>query len=412
MDESYIFTIGKPDFGAGSIEHIHALGLKAGLLLDKTIKNPKTDGYDIVVPIDFDQLENELVKLADVRTKVVGLLCTYENYILSKAKLGEYFNVPAISEQAARYSTDKALMRRAFEAYDTSITPAYAAISNEQDALAFAEQAGFPVIIKPTNLVKSLLVIRCDSADELVQNVRYAQSEIGRLYEKYHIFDRQPQLIIEQFITGPMYSIAAYVDAAGEPHFAPGVVSLISAQALGRDDNYLYRRQLPAVIEPALEKELFRVAYAGVKALGLSSSAAHIELIAGPIGVKLVEIGARTGGYRPRMYKRSYGIDLVETEIALALNHPMQMLNELKTFTAVYELFPSTEGKFAGISGQSNELLEQVDYYSLKVEPGQLIGPAKNGYKASLVIIISHPDAAEFDRLSTAIDALSIEVTP
>lgn len=411
MQELYIFSVGKPDFGAGSVERIHRLGFKAGLLLDTAINNPATDGYDMVVPIDFSQLDQELESLEHLRHNVAGLLCTYENYIISKAKLGEYFHVPALTVRSAHLATDKALMRRAFEAYDPSITPAYELIESEDYAVEFAERTGFPVIIKPTNLVKSLLVIRSDTVQELRRNVRYAQAEIGKLYEKYHIYDREPQLIIEQFIVGPMYSIAAFVDAAGHPHFAPGIVSLVSAQAHGRDDNYLYSRMLPAEVEEPFKKELYRVARAGIAALAFTSSPAHIELIQGPGGVKLVEIGARTGGYRPRMYRTSYGIDLEQTEIDVALARPVDLAKPSRAYTAVYELFPLTEGRFESVAGQSVELIDKAAYYALKVKVGQEVGPAKNGFKASLIIIISSADQVEFDRLCGMVDTVSIEVS-
>jgi biotin carboxylase len=410
MDETYVFSVGKSDFGAESVDYIHSIGSKAGIFIDSNVSNSKTDRYDIVVPLNFEKLDDELHTLERFQSRIIGFLSTFENYIVPKAKLGKYFGVPVISEQAARYSTDKALMRRAFEAIDPSITPASTTFAAVDEALQFAKNVGFPVIIKPAHLVKSLLVLRCDDIDELRRNVAYAQSNIHQLYEKHHIYDRTPRMIIEEFIVGDMYSIAAFVDSAGRPTFAPGIVGLESAQSLGRDDNYLYRRVLPADVNPTLETELYRVARAGITALGLSSTAAHIELIDGPNGVKLIEIGARTGGYRSRMYDMSYGISLVEAEVSTALDKPIDWKGSLKQFTAVYELFPPSEGKFNAVIGESGWLIDNVDYYSLKAKPGDMVGPSKNGYKACLVVIVSRSDEAEFNRLCRAVDNLSIEV--
>lgn len=411
MNDCYIFSVGKPDLGAKSVELIHQFGYKAGLFLDTSVKTTVADKYDLVIDIDFATLPTELARLTSLRGNVAGLLATYENYILSRATLGKFFAIPTLSEASARYCTDKALMRQAFLDYNPTITPQFSTIQTINQALEFARTVGFPVIIKPTNLVKSLLVIRCNSEDELKKYVAYAQREVADLYTKYRIFDREPQLIIEEFIQGPMYSIAAFIDKEGEPFTCPGITELEAAQTRGVDDNYLYRRSLPAQLDKKLESELLQVAREGIAALELRSSPAHIELINGPEGVKLIEIGARVGGYRPRMYQKSYGLDLTALEIQTACDLLLDREANHVAYTAVFELFPATTGAFVQVSGTEELPIDRLEYYSEKATVGQRIGPAKDGYKAALVIIVSHPDRKEFDEMVRAIDTLSIEVT-
>lgn len=409
MQNKYIYIVGQPDTQSGTLETIRRLGYKVGIFSDTRLSLSHSERYDHIEKVDFEHLDDDaLQRLEMLNLQVAGLVCTYENYVVGKAKLGKYYNVPALSVESARLSTDKSLMRRAFLDADPSISPDFIVISSVVDALAFAASHGYPLIVKPTNLVKSLLVLRCDNEAQLIANVTYAQETIGKLYEKYHIYEREAQLIVEEFIVGTQCSIAAFVDADGRPHFCDGVVALTNAQDVHIDDNYLYRRALPAILEPALEQEMFRVAEAGVRALKMRSVPAHIELMYGPRGVKIIEIGARIGGYRPRMYRFSYGLNLIEQEVKLAIGEQPDLEGAFTSYCSVYELFPDAEGHFVRV--RDNADTTAFTYYRETAQPGQLVGPAKNGYKATAIIIVTSEEEADFMRLCKDVESLSIEV--
>ncbi len=404
-----ILSIGKPDLGAGSADRIHAAGYTAGLLIDKGSPLEKIRAkYDEVIEFDFDNLEDSMNSVDWNALRPAGLLCTYENYIPAKAALGEYLGLPSISKRSAALCTDKVLMRQAFAEYDTSITPEYEEIQSIENLLSFTDRVGFPVILKPAGLVKSLLVMRCDNERELIQNFSYISTAIGPLYEKYKIYQRRPKVIVEQFISGQMYSIAAFVDELGEPHFCDDAVTLTTAQQLNINDNYLYSRQLPSAIPGSLKNKLLSIATAGVKSLEMRSSPAHIELIDDGDAVKIIEIGARIGGYRPRMYDLSYGLDLIEAELSTALGHTPRVHGEFMAYTAVFEIFAQSEGRLAAISSLPNK--DELYYCSIKIKEGQVTGPAHNGYKTPLVIIISKKNKSDFDSMCKKINNVRIEV--
>lgn len=408
MNAPYIYIVGQPDPNSGVVDSIHKAGYQAGILIDVRIKKRNLDMYDRVVEVDYDQMNNELPRLESLGLNVAGLLCTYENYIVAKAKLGEYFGVAAPSLESARLATDKSLMRRAFLDADRTISPDFTTVDTLSQALEFAQNHSYPFIIKPTNLVKSLLVLKCDNEQQLIERFTYASETIGQLYEKYKIYERSPQLIIEEFIIGEQFSIAAYVDSEGTPHFCDGIVSLTNAQDIHVDDNYLYSRSLPATLSDDFTKEMFDVAEKGVRALKMTSVPAHIELMSGPEGTKIVEIGARTGGYRPRMYNYSYGLDLVTQEINLALGKKPVLNGLFSSFCAVYELFPQVEGTFKSISGNINSDL--LTYYRITANDNTVVGPAKNGYKAAAIIIVTHDNQGQFEEICRQVETARVEV--
>ena len=250
---TYIFIVGKGDAPGALAKAIHEAGYLVGIFQDSQVQLKDHTLYDKVVSVDFANFSNSansssssnLESLSELDVSglsICGLVCTYETYVPAKAKLGELLNVPALSIQSAQLCTDKLLMRSAFAAYDTELSPAFSEIDSVEAGTRFVEQFGFPVIIKPANLVKSLLVIRCDTQEQLRASTDYALSHIEGLYEKYRVYGRKPKLIIEQFMEGDLYSVAAFVDKNGNSIICPGIAALTNASESGFDDNFLYRR--------------------------------------------------------------------------------------------------------------------------------------------------------------------------
>jgi biotin carboxylase len=404
----YIYFVGKPYLHPEALDAARAQGCKIGVFLDKDVRLRNPNRYDRIIEVDFSSPQAMIASIADKKLVVDGLVCTYENYIVAKSRLAEYFKVEAPSVGSSEMCTDKYLMRQAFLEANPAITPNFGLAASEKDALELAKKFSYPLILKPTNLVKSLLVLRCNDQAELLRNFAYAQDRIAGLYKKYRIYDRAPQLIIEEYIEGKTCSIAAFVDKNGRPHFCQGIVSLVSAQDVGNDDNYIYGRFLPAKLEKDLAAKLFETARQGIAALKMTSAPAHVELIYRDKEVKIIEIGARIGGYRPRMYGASYGVDLIAQEVKLALGQTPDLGGDFLAYCAVYELFPETEGKFTGIRGMTD--VSDFAYYAVKAKRSDLVGPAKKGYKAAAIIIVSHSNKTKFSRICKTVDKLKVNI--
>lgn len=402
---SYIFIVGKTDPHFETIAAIRALGYKVGLFQDIATEVRDPSQFDVIVPIN--PALSPVTFTLPPAVEVAGLQCTYENYVVAKAQIGAQLGLPELSEASALMCTDKLLMRQAFARAAPEFTPKFNLASSIDEILAFAETAGYPLFMKPTNLVKSLLVMRCDSQQELIDNFAYAQEHIAELYEKYGVKNRKPQLIVEQFMSGKSCSIAAFVDGNGTPHFCDGIVGLTTAREHGANDNYLYARTLPLQLDEPLRAKLFAAASAGIRALGMQSSAAHVELIYTDDFVGIIEIGARIGGYRPRMYAMSYGLDLHKQELNIAIGKQPDLTGEASSYCAVYELFPDTVGQFTRLSAPINS----DDFAYVRVAPaGKPVGPAKEGHKAAAIVIVNEREQAVFRSKRDFIEQLTVEV--
>jgi carbamoylphosphate synthase large subunit len=345
---------------------------------------------------DFSSKESILNNLDKIPTRPDAVITVYENYILPLAWIAEHLGVPGISVESAEACTDKFLMRSLFDKAPEKISPAFATVSSEEDVIKFAKNHSFPLILKPANLAKSLLVTKNNSLEELLSNYKKSLDLLHTTYKKYAP-NRTPKLIIEEFLEGSIHSVEAFVDSEGKPHILDQIVDYQTGYDIGYDDNFHYSRLLPSELSELDQKSLKHCAEVGIRALGMKSSPAHVEIIMTPGGPRIVEIGARNGGYRERMHNLANGIDITGAALSVALKQKPAITVTKSHHCAVLELFPKHPGLFLGITNQEKiTKLPSINYFGLKAKPEQFIGKAADGYKMCAVVILSHADKKQF----------------
>lgn len=359
---------------------------------DKKIKNR--------IVTDFLEATTLLDTVSKLHTQkpINGLITTYENYISSAALITKHLGLPGMSQNATVACTDKEYMRELFAKTPTKISPDFAVITSENDVHHFAQSHSFPLIIKPANLSKSLLVTKSTSLDELIANYQKTNKQIDGIYKKYAP-GQTPKLLIEEFMEGPIFSVDAFIDASGEPHVLENVVDYQTGYDIGYDDNFHYSRLLPSRLQPEEIKSIREIAAIGCRALGMTSSPAHIEIIYTKDGPRIVEIGARNGGYRERMHWLANGIDITANAIALSLNRPLDLVPKKNDSVGVFELFPKVPGIFQGLEDEEQlRKLPSFNYLSIKAKANTFVGKAGDGYKMCAVTILHNSNVAQFNR--------------
>lgn len=348
---------------------------------------------------DFSSRETILdaVDKLNANKKIDAIITTYEDYILPASYISSHLGLPGLSESAARACTDKELMRQMFALAPTKISPDFQVIADEESLIKFASTHNFPLILKPANLSKSLLVTKGESLEKLLQNYHAALETIDSIYKKYAP-NRTPKLIVEELLEGPIFSVDAFVDASGKPHVLENVVDYQTGYDIGYDDNFHYSRILPSRLSQDDVAAIRNVAAVGCHALGMTSSPAHVEVILTKAGPRIVEIGARNGGYRERMHSLANDIDITGAAISLSLNKLLDIEPKRNDSCAVLELFPKHPGKFIGIAHEEAlRALPSIKYLSIKAESNQHVGKAGDGYKMCAVAILSNNDQDQFN---------------
>lgn len=370
-----------------------------GVFWDSRLPRP-ADYTMPVVELDLGAPENLKTQLQSIdAVDVSGILVAgYERYVLPAAYLAAHFKVPGLTIPAALAATDKSIMREHFQTYNPSLTPAFREVHNLQELEQFAETHPLPLMLKPASLMKSLLITRNISHEELLENYQELVAQINDLYTRYRI-GLPPKVIVEEFLSGSMHTVAGFVDINGNPRLIPQIVDCVTAQEIGQNDTYLFSRQLPSKLPAEQQAAVLRVAEQGVRALGLTSCAVHVELIFTTEGPKIIEIGGRIGGYRGRMYDIACGIDLYAAAINTALNQPVKLTAGKDLTCVTLEIFPSEEGTFKDISALDEiQKLSSAIHLSPKVAPGKQTGRASHGYKAALVVMLAGEDAQQIER--------------
>lgn len=346
---------------------------------------------------DFTDQESVLASLTSL-PHIDGVLTTYENYILPAAWITEHLGLPGLPVKAAEACTDKFLMRSLFDKAPEKISPAFATVKDEQDVRTFAEAHTFPLILKPANLAKSLLVTKNNSLEELLANYHKSIELLHTTYRKYAP-NRTPSLIIEEFLEGSIHSVDAFIDAEGTPLVLDTIVDYQTGYDIGYDDNFHYSRILPSTLSTTEQESLIHCAKVGIRALGIKNSPAHVEIIMTNEGPRIVEIGARNGGYRERMHRLANGIDILGAAVALALGKQPAISSTKNDPCAVLELFPKKPGTFTGIHNQSElEKLSSLQNLTLKVSTGEFVGKAADGYKMCAILTLHNTNSQQFAR--------------
>lgn len=391
---SHVLIVGKKF--STLTEYLEAHGHDFTFLQDVSTTKFPDKKFKRRVLADFSSKEALLSSLDDLKVRPDAVMATYENYILAAAWIAEHLGLPGMPVAAAEACTDKTIMRALFSEAPEKISPAFQTVTDEQSLIAFAETHEFPLILKPANLAKSLLVTKNHDLDELRSNYRKATDLLHTTYKKYAP-NREPKLLVEEFLEGSIHSVDAFVDSEGAPHVLKQVVDYQTGYDIGYDDNFHYSRLLPSKLSDEDQAALRHCAEVGIRALGMKSSPAHVEIIMTTAGPRIVEIGARNGGYRERMHSLANGLDISGIALQVALGQPPTISALRNDACAVLELFPRVPGYFAGIDEETLRGLASLQYLSVKAKEGSFIGKAGDGYKMAAVLILSSNDKATFD---------------
>jgi biotin carboxylase len=389
---------------SGLTSYLTSQGLDYIVLKDRLrAKNPDQKLKHRVI-CDFSSCESILATVDGIQEPIDAVMTVYENYILPTSWIAEHLGLPGMTPTAAEACTDKFLMRQAFARAPQKISPDFALVKSEDDVRAFAAKHSFPLVLKPANLAKSLLVTKNDTLDELLANYQRALTQIDKVYQKYAAH-RTPTLLVEEYLNGTSHSVDAFVNAEGEPYVLEQIIDYETGYDIGMNDNFTYSRSLPSKLSPADQQALRQAVVLGCKALGMRSSPAHAEVIMTKGGPCIVEIGARNGGYRERMHRLANDLDILGAALALAFGQEPRVTATKNDPCAVIELFPKTPGSFKGIANEDKlRALPSLHYFDVKPKPGAFVGKSSDGYKMCAVVILHHTSSTQFTEDKAFVD--------
>lgn len=357
----------------------------------------KISGLDLYVTCDFSKPEKIAEALLPYQDEFLAITCRSEQFMRRFIQVlphVPYLRTP--TTESLKWASDKYEMRKRFRLYDKKITPTFTIVkgNTKEERERVIKKIGFPMVVKPTNLAASRFVSICYHEDELETTLRRTLRDIKKVYEQEHHL-QDPKVIAEEYMEGAMYSVDSYVDSRGKVYHCP-LVRVKTGKEIGHDDFYNYLQMTPSGLKPESVEKAEATAESGIHALGLRSTTAHTELLKIDGEWKIIEVGARIGGFRQVIHDLSCDINHTLNDILIRIPKKPIIPKKCKGFACAIKWFPAKEGKIIEMKGTKRvEQLESFHSITINKKTGDRAVFARNGGRSVFNLLMYNDDRSK-----------------
>ncbi len=347
-------------------------------------------GYEQVRSVVHEESLHDAVRRFQEREWVDRLEATVEAHVLPAARVRAACGIPGTSVETAFLCRDKPAMKQALR--EAGVPCAESTGASSRGAVhGFVERVGFPVILKPRSSAGAEGTVRVDDSAGLERALAATN------------LDRGVPVAVEEFIEGHegFYdTICAGGRVVHEfiSHYYPNVLEAMRDRS--RSPQFLTTNRLDAAGYQQVREMGARV----MRALGLHTSATHMEWFFGPRGLKFSEIGCRPAGVDAwDVYCAAHEMDLYH-EWARAILGMGPAERPSRRFAAGHvALRPDRDGRIVGYSGLDELQRRYGDWIFATHFPaeGSRTQPFEAGFKANAWVRMRHPD---YDTLRSMLD--------
>nr|BFE74377.1 hypothetical protein GCM10020092_076780 [Actinoplanes digitatis] len=265
--------------------------------LDDQLKSWMTHYHQVPNVTDVGALTDTVRWIQD-KVWVDRLEATIEAHTLAAAQVRENCTIPGTSARTAWLCRDKPSMKEVLRSAGVP-TAASTAASTAEQVHEFADAIGYPLILKPRTGAGAQDTIRVDNREQL-------DEALGR-FGGQHV----SSIAVEEFVEGhegfyDTVSIDGHAALDFVSHYYPNVLEAMRTRWISPQFVSTNRVDSPSSDYAELREMGARVN----EALGIGTSATHMEWFFGPKGLRFSEIGCSAarrrclgpllGGQRPR----------------------------------------------------------------------------------------------------------------
>jgi len=369
---------------------------RIGLFCDDTqLKDPRVikniKNVDVVISCDTHTPQAIQEAVYPYRKQLKAVTCRAEDQMPLFSRLipfVPYLRTP--SSESILWSSNKLLMRRRFASYSKKLSPPYTVVADttKKTIQAIEKKVPYPMIVKPAGLAASRLVSMCFHREELQSVLKQVFKNAQSVYKKNR-FTQKPKVLVEAFMEGKMYSIDAYVNATGDIFYCPPVY-ITTGKEIGFDDFFGYRQILPVNLSEENIGTAHQATEDAIYALGLKNTSVHIELMKTEQGWKVIELGARLGGFRHKLYSASHGINHVLNDLRIRMGKKPIIPKKQIGAAAAMKFFAEKEGKLSKLTGiKKIQSIKSIKELSVFKKIGDMCRFAKHGGSNVFSVILS-----------------------
>jgi carbamoylphosphate synthase large subunit len=316
---------------------------------------------------------------------------TIEAHTLAAAQVREACTIPGTSVRTAWLCRDKPSMKQVLREAGVP-TAASAAVGSAAEARAFAGQVGFPLILKPRSGAGAAGTMRADSAADL----DHALGVFGG--------EGVESIAMEEFIEGhegfyDTITVNGQVALDFASHYYPNVLEAMRTRWISPE--FISTNRIDTAPEYAELREMGRRV---ITALGIGTSATHMEWFFGPKGLKFSEIGCRPPGVGAwDLYSAGNEMDIYHEWAMAIVNGETGSAPSRRYASGMVALRPDQDGQISGYTGVE-ELQREHGEWVIDAHlppPGTPTQPVEAGYMANAYVRLRHPD---YDALRGMLD--------
>ncbi len=217
--------------------------------------------------------------------------------------LNDKLGLNGINYETALNTSNKILMQKCFK--DNNVPSAnFFQCSNLSDCYRASEELGFPLIIKAPNSSGSRGIKIVYSIDDLNNAFNFAKNVA-----------QDSNVLIEEFLTGKEFGAQAVVLKRKIHHFF-----CFNDTVTQPPIRVPIGHSCPSNLSEDIIAEAKDVSTKAIHAIGIENAVCNFDLIFTENGVKIFEIGARTGATGiPEIISLHHGIDLYQVALSIAL---------------------------------------------------------------------------------------------
>lgn len=305
-----------------------------------------TQARTTVIPVEWQM--NRRAQILDIlprfeRASLAGIMTVRDRFIEAVSEVAGALGLPFTDSGAVAICRNKERTRAVADEIGVR-NPRYQAVASLQDAQAFCQDAGFPVVLKPSKGSGAAGVMLCADGTELARVVPAMLEDCARTQEL---------LLIEAFVPGPEVGVET-VTFQGHTM----VLGVTNRGVVGPHPRFTtVSWTFPAQVPAAVEHQLKTMAPAILTRIGYGLGYAHTQFVLGADGPVLVEINPRIAGRNiAPLIAGALGIDVLGIMVDLFTGADLSWLLETEfaprhTMTELW-IKPEREGivmKLAGV---------------------------------------------------------------
>lgn len=407
-DTSYFWIIGGGEMQVPAINEARALGLKI-ICSDMNSNCVCAPLADVFLAIDIFDIDGHLKAANSLLTegvKIVGVLAAGIDAPETMACIARTLNLPGVDPEIARLVHNKAAFRARMRELGFP-GPRFAKVmpADLERVVEIALEVGYPLIVKNTD----------SSGSRGTQIFFKPDPESLRAVAKEAIaVSHSGAALIESFWEGTEQTVETLFDINGNFH-----PCFITDRHFDKSKGFALETGLqhPSVLPSETQAEMYRIAEAVARALGIKIGAAKFDFIVTPEGPRIIEMTVRLSGGFDCQYlvPAATGKNVLRAAILTALGcpFPVDLLQDRLHKTALSRSLWPKPGVIRAIRNVDLARgIPGVEKIVMRSQVGDNVQPYTDCTKRVCFIIVSAKDKATAESIVAEVErVLEIDVT-